>query len=350
MEKTQEEIKMKEIHILPLAYTPQNHTDIVDWRPFGQDTLGEIVNDFNLKCYETHIKLGWSPDDINQIVDKMDIIRYDLNKLGKLSSDDFETIQIIFADLDVAYEKIAELGWVRTYMGRRRKRYYLNQVSERTDSESLTDFFKGATITPYPLDPPHIFFNQKEFEKFLFMFCLPVPPLRGAYWARKNSLFSPNKERGVDRKDYVEAISEVKSDVQHEAIVMNLSKNETTALARLAVQQEIALRNVSNVVQTQPHQHVVMNFIRKPIRQIAGRPFQKSRFKPVELVGISPNRPVNGLSSQQRSILRGMGIKNERYTSVFVNTPYAQNLVKNLGNSVKVSKLSANLPSFITKK
>jgi hypothetical protein len=331
---------MTDVRLLPLAYIPQNCNQITDWRPFGQNTLGEIVNNQNVKCRRTHERLGWSPEDINLIMDVIDVVRHDLNGLGKLSADDFTTIEILFADLDVVQEKLKELGWVRNHMGKWRKKYYLIQVCKKPASPSLTEFFKGSTIWPYPINPPFLLSSQQEFQDFLEnYFCgVSVPPPSGE--------INIGQGAGQIKEEYIESISKVKAEVRHVAITQNLSQRKTTSLAYLAVQQELALHNVFNLIQQKPYQHIVLNEIRKSVFQIAAQPYQKPKFRLIELFQIRPTRSLDILSDQQRKILRNIGIKNETYTSVIANTSNAQNLINNLGDSVEVSKFLANLPEF----
>lgn len=346
---------MSEVQILSLAYIPENSKEIIDWRPFGEDTLGKIVNDYNVRCLEIYNDLGWHPENISKIVDLLDIVRYDLNGLGKLSSVDFETIVILFADLDVAYEKEKELGWVRDFLGKKPKDYYLIQVSTRSGSLSLTDFFQGSPITPYPLTPPHLLSTQLELENFIYTYFMRMPAERvkggGGTPPQPGGAGDPASPAGlhlggISQDEFAEAYANVKAEIRHEAIVNKLSANETTALADLAVQQELALQNVSSLVDHLPYEHVVVNSLRKPVQHIALQPFQLPDFRPVDLVQVRPSGPFGVLSGQQRSILRRMGIKNETYTSVVANTPFNRNLVNTLGNSVRASRLSAILPVF----
>jgi hypothetical protein len=331
---------MTDVRILPLAYTPQNCNQITDWRPFEQNTLGEIVNAYNVECRKKHEDFGWSPDNINNIVDVIDIVRHDLNTLNQLTAGDFATIGIIFADLDAVQNKKKQLGYIRNYLGSCQKKYYLIQVSKKPVSLSLVDFFQGATIWPYPINSPYLLSNQQEFQDFLGKyFCgLSVSLLSGGF------SLGPSGEHS--NEEYIEAISKVKDEVRHVAITQNLSKRKMASLACLAVQQELALNNVFNQIQQQPDQHVVLDEIRKSVFQIAAQPLLRSNFRRIELLQIRPARSLSVLSKQQRNILRDIGIKNETYTSVIPKTSITENLINNLGDSIEVNKISANLPEF----
>ncbi len=278
---------------------------------------------------------------VKTIINRIDIVRHDLDNLGKLGSDDFKTIEIIFADLDADadLQNHRGLGYVRAFMGSKPKNYYLLQVSTRANPFSLLTFFGGLPIWPVPLEPPQILANQAAFESFLDKFCfrLPYNPpsseggTSGGGGQPPSGGPPPPRRSGTgeasDHADYLDAVMKIKADVTDAAIKKNLTHDQSLSLARLAVQQELGLKSIERAIRADPYQRIILNSIRKPVFEIAAQPFQQPKYENIEFIQFRPKRPLWDVSYGQRRVLRRLGVKNESYAVVNEYTYHTQDLM-----------------------
>jgi hypothetical protein len=350
--------------ILALAYTPANRKQITDWPPFGVDKLAEIVDKHN-KMQKERWK-GSSPEDIKNFMPVFDVVRHDLNTIGELVREDYNSIVILLADrdIDIFQEKPNELEWIKTGLSRStRGIFYLAQAGQKQEPKRLVDFFK-ARVRPYPGKPPHALNSQSEFEYLLDVLHLPPDPLPHPGENVLDDLFPPPpRETGgagggggggglraaQKRKEYLSAHAKVRDEVRDAAIEQGLSIEEAQALARLATQEELALREVARQVRGKlSADHVILDALRTPAPRLAVNPYQTPSFDMVELVEFRPARAIGDLSAPKRRIMSQLGLTQKNYSAVTMNTPEAQSLVKRLGDSVRVNVVSAHLPTFKT--
>ena len=372
--------------ILVLAYTPADCNQITDWAPFRGDTLAEIVNQHNKKLKKVWENNGYSPSDIDQYMEMIDVVRHDLNRIDKLVDADYDSILILLADLDVDIfqRNLNELIWVRNGLSKTKKRvkYYLTQTGQKNDAKKLIDFFRGRTL-PYPKRPPNVLNSQEDFENFIWYLFSPPDPVPntgglntggggvssggggggasgGGFLGKVDvengdidELFPPQfgRDRGgigleEKKKEYLSARAKIKSDVREVAIENDLTEEEMRAVARLATQQELALSDISRMVSEPSLDQIILDTISTPVVHLAYEPFQKPRYERVELLQFRPNRAMEDMSIAQRRRLHRLGIMNENCAVVNLNTPENQNQLKGLGNSISVRTISADLPFF----
>jgi hypothetical protein len=343
--------------ILALAYTPANRTRITDWAPFGKNTLAEIVEEHNRKQ-----KQGWEgypPSHIDKFMKVFDVVRHDLNAIGKLDQKDYTSVVLLLADRDsdIMHQNPNELNWIRDGLSHAdRGTTYLAQAGQKHEPKKLVDFFKGR-VRPYPSKSPFALNSQAEFEFLLGGFNIIPDPYPAAGNRMIDDLFPPRSVVGrrgrrpaQKQKEYLSAFAKIRDVVRDTVIEQGLSPEEAQAMARLATQQELALQVVARQVRVQLHsEQVILDTLRTPAPKLAIDPFQKPVYDEVELVEFRPSQAIGDLSAQKRRILYQLGLTQENYAAVSINTPETRHLMKRLGNSVSVNFMSAHLPSFKTK-
>lgn len=329
-------IKFKKYRgLLALANAPGNGKSILDWHPFtGGDNLNKIINDYNTRCIQSYQKLGWLPEFIEALGEGINIMPYDLSTVHDLRTPDFANISIILIDLDANGKKTTEINQIRLRISKKNSTF-LPQISRTPSMMSHISDFKGLPVFP---SKPVIIVDQATFEKWLNPFCK-------AYQLAITSM--PPLPRGapVTIKAYAEALPEVAGKVRDAAIIKDLSKKETVTLARRAAMQEFALSQVEAQVRTRTRPSVFLEAIREPVVNIPFEPYlQTSAMQRVDLVELHLARPIRKLTTEQRNIVVGLGIKGKTFAAVHLDQPTIWNMAKSLEGVVEATKFSTKLP------
>jgi len=322
--------------ILALAYTPKNSSHILRWRPFEKgDTLNNLVNNHNKKCGRILKDYGWLQEDIDKMSEAIAVVPYDLKQVDNLSTIDFKDILILLIDLCAIQGNQEVLDPIKVYMARNKHVYYLTQVSNDPSARSMRENFSSLPVYPYPPHSPHVVPDQEAFEHFLWYFCMPC----------LSPADTVGDGNGADIQPQVEALSRIADDVRHTAIVRNLSKQETLALARHEVLWERTFASIAEQVGLQVGGPVVLTGIRESVMQIGLTPYlQAPDLREVDVLQLRPTRSMRELTPEQRGIFHDLGIWKKTYTAVEFDKPSTWDLISRLGGAVEIRRFSAKLP------
>lgn len=333
------------IRLLALAEPPKSGRTILDWKPFNRKTLGRFVDDHNQKCIEEYVRLGWLPEYIETIAERIDVVLNDLSNVNELRSDEYATIGILVINLEVIDKINAQLAQIKLRMATHQHEYHLPQISQRRGAVSTADSFLGLPI----ISPrPAIFYLEEEFEGFLEKLCyvyrttidaipLSPPPLSGG----------PGDRRAV--QEYVDRIPKLASSVRDAAIARDLTDEETIVLAQRAAEQELALSRLAERVRSGERRKVRVGTLREMIFDIpVGPVVTENPLEEFQLVRLDVAHPMRILKATQREALGGLGLNRKGHTGVFFDEPELWERVERLGAAVKATRISATLPRWGT--
>lgn len=341
----------KYIKLLALTRAIGNGKSIHEWCPFAKgDTLDTIIESHNDRCIQSYWEQWKDLIQINTYGKGINVEQYDLSTLNNISDRKyFDNISIILIDLDAIGKE--ELEQIKKYFY---GTAFVVQVS-RTRSTRLIDmgppFYNAST---------EVMVDQETLENWLIRkFCEAYREIieEGInYIAPK----TPSLRSKDDLKDddlatieatieaYHEALPGVAAKVRDAAIIRGLSEEETVTLAHQAVMQEFALNRIEVQVRSQTNfNRVLLDAIREPVVDMPIElGFQSPALRQVNLVWLHVTQPMYEMTTEQRNIVRGFGIKEEvePFAVVVPDQPNVWDSVERLKGVAKTTKFSAELP------
>jgi len=333
------------LRILPLSFVPQGGNSILDWRPFQDgDTLGEIIEKHNTRCYESYRKYNWLEDFIKELGEGIEVLLHDLTSLDQLELKEFAKIDMILIDIKAIGKKLESVRKTKHRMATHVKSYHLPQISEDPDAKScLQDFAPLAIVPSYP----EILSNQKSFEIYLQKFC-------NFYREALNSIPPAPSTRGGGKEltrvfnSYIDSIPDIASEVRDAAIKNNFtSRQQVQILAQRAGAFEFTLGKLAEQIRDKTKPHVILDSIRETIDEISVKPGTiKTRFKGVDLLQVSIKSTLNELSPNVRIKLETLGLKQKNASVVHFNQKQIWDKLEGLENHLSIKEFSADLPSW----
>lgn len=335
----------KFMRLLALADAPEQGRSILDWRPFGKDTLDTIITDHNKRCYDSYLREAWHPQFIEELVEGITIEPRDLSKVSELRKEDFAPVSIIMLDHDAIQGKEKTFNVIKALVNLvgKIKEYFLPQISLRPTDISYFNHFEGL---PFTRSNPEIIMDQETFVNWLNLFCRAYRnAIEAVLPAPSSPLATPKTTRA-----YAESIPEVASRVRDAAIIRGLSEEETRTLARQAAMQEFALLQVEENIRTRARPRVVLDAIREPVVGMAVEPrvfepgVETSVLKPVQLVEVYLAAPKDKLTPDERAAVRGLGIRGKTFSAVHPDQPATWKKIRGLKGIVETNTFKAELP------
>ncbi len=223
--------------LLVLANRPKNVRSILDWCPFTDGrSLYNIIKDHNDKCIKAYLGMGWLPDFIQDIGEGVRVERYDFSEIEQLDLDSFKDIDIILIDHDAIKGKSIDverkLVGLKTKMGTVKKPYILLQISKTPKVDSIASYFEPLAISR---TEPEIFYNEKEFEDFLTLFCR-------YYFTGARKYFAKRHATGEDTDNMKSSLKQMASFTRDIAFAMNMSPQKVNFIASRAANNDLFLK------------------------------------------------------------------------------------------------------------
>jgi hypothetical protein len=290
---------------------------------------------------QSYLELWHDPIFIKTYGEGIRVEPYDLSTLDNITDlKYFDNIRIILIDLDAIGEE--DLERIKTYFN---VEVFVARVS-RTLPTRLTDL--GP---PFYLSDPGVMVDQETLEEWLISrFCKPYrDSIKEGTTYIATKLPSPrSKDDLATITAYSEVLPEVAAKVRDAAIIRGLSEEETVTLAHQAVVQEFALNRIEVQVRSQTNfNRVLLDAIREPVVDMPIElGFQSPALRQVNLVELHVTQPMYGMTTEQRNIVRGFGIKEdvETFAAVVPDQPNVWDSVERLKGVAETTKFSAELP------
>ena len=328
----------KHLRLLVLADIPKNGNSIIDWRPFEKNTLEEILVKYNENCIETYkMEVMWSLETIENNVEIIKpMTEVDLSTVFDLRKKHFVNIHFVMIDLDAIAGKKDVLKHIKDCLPHDTPLILL-QVSRTPSNTSYTAYFQPVVSTM-----PEIMVDQTTFEGWLnekvCKRCRISVTARPPEWMMGDSKLL---------EAYLKTLPKIAANVRYAAIKRDLSEEETLALTHRASMQAIVLTRITEQVHTRTNLDVVLDAIREPVVDMPIElGFQSPALRQVNLVELHVTQPMHELTTKQRNIMFGFGIKEETETfaAVVSDQPTIWDSVGSLKGVVKATKFSAELP------
>lgn len=334
------------MRLLALAFTPASGRSILDWNPFNQRTLGEIIDDHNRKCLSEFVRRGWIEEDIEAMAQTIDIVLKDLTNVRELRGLDYKAIGILVVDLSASERIKTELEIIKYRMTFERHPFHLPQISQVAEAVSTADSFRPL---PFLSTDPEIMRTEPEFEAFLGKLCYFY---RTAVDTLISTSPSPPHTTPDDPalKEYIDRIPDLAANVRDAAIARNLTKNETVTLAQRASAQELVLHRLAEHIRSGERHKIRLAGVREKVFDIPVEPLTMSNvpLEEVNLVRLDLEYPLRSLRVTQRAEIGSLGLRRKGHTGIFFDEPSLWERVERLGAAVKATRFSAQLPRWTT--
>jgi hypothetical protein len=330
------------MRLLALAFTPASGRSILDWNPFNQRTLGQIIDDHNQKCLTEYVRRGWVEEDIEAMVQTIDVVLKDLTNVRELRGLDYGAIGILVVDLTATERIETELNIIKYRMAFQRHPFHLPQISQVAEAVSTADSFRPL---PFLSTDPEIMRTEPEFEAFLGKLCYlyrtAVNTLRSA---------SPPPDTTPDDpafQEYIERIPNLAANVRDAAIARDLTKDETVILAQRASVQELVLNRLAEQIRSGERRKIRLAGVREKVFDIPVEPeISHVPLEDVNLVRLDLEHPMRSLRTAQRGEIGSLGLRRKGHTGIFFDEPSLWQRVERLGGAVKATRFSAQLPRW----
>jgi hypothetical protein len=320
--------------LLPLTYVPRTCSSILEWCPFlGGDKLDLIVNDHNNRCLNS--KTTWLPEQVEELVYGIRVVKYDLSTVDQLRIKDFADISIILIDLEAVGGNTAVLDQVKARMSRT-KRYYLPQITNKPGVSSLLGYFGYLALCP---SDPVIMKDQREFVGWLNYRFNETPHI--AIQTLTASMIAPAGGRAA-RKPYFETLSKLAGEIEDTALMRSLSLEDTEKFAKNVAARESALSRVKEMARKASGLNVSLEAI-SGLFEMPAEPGSLN-LTPNKFITVWLDRPKDMLTEDQLTIVDALDIKQEKVSTVHVDLPNVRSSIGKLGKTVRTSKFALDLP------
>jgi hypothetical protein len=369
-------------YVLVLATKPAGKPSIIDWRPFGQATLDEIINKHNKDNVASLQQTPkWPPNVIEEYGQFMAVANYDLSEMDRIGLAQFRDIKFVFANLEELAAASSTVERVKAAMDQARRVYYLVQISTKPPRPSQL-----ARFTPSPVLPsqPEVIDDQSKLEQWLatlYQFynyaisetILSPPSSRSGQGGTSGSSISTAVAVGESKPhswsrlfmDYrLNDLSagfeggegvllqrspvDLASEVRDTAIQKGFTEQKTRALARKAVLQAKALSyvraSVLNNLNLKTGDELFLDCLRKPMEDITTDDEYLERTPTIDVVTVKLAQPSAALSKTQSELCAELRLSKTNRHVLLRSSPETLKKIEGLKNIIETHHTGLTLP------
>jgi len=368
-------------YVLALASKPTGKPSILDWCPFGKDTLDAIINKHNQDYLASLREIPWSANLIEEYGQFVAVVNYDLSEVDKIDLAQFRSIKFVFANLNEIATAGSAVEQVKAAMNQARRRYYLVQISKKPPRPSELSRF---TPSPVYTSRPEVIDDQHKLEQWLAVFYRfynyaiseAVPPspggqgaqgIAGGSSASTTALVGESKPRSwtrlfMDYRPYElfggsgegegfllrRSPVDIASEVRDTAIQKSFTEKETRALTRKAVLQEKALgyvqASVSNSLDLKTGDELFLDCLRKPMEEMTLDDEYFERTPTLEVMTLKLAQPLAELSTTQSALCSQLRLSKRNRHVLLRSSPATLEKIKALKNVIEMHQAGLTLP------
>ncbi len=330
--------------LLALAHTPRGRQSVLDWRPFGKTSLGEIVEEHNRKCVALYQSLDWLPEYIAAVGEGIAVNPHDLASIDEVRLTDYKEIKFILIDLAALEPEATVIERIKARMAGHQKPYHLIQTHRgKNGATSMLRKFRPLPVLPAR---PEIQEQQSQLESYLELFCkfyltalqnMPSPPLTGA---------GTQEEMRILRS-YAAEISSIADQVRDAAMAYNLTSQQVASLTGRAAMRELALARLKEELRTPEHDRIILDPIREPVLEavVEGELVQPV-YDTVMMLKVFPKKAIYECGVEEKRALKELGIRGRRFAALHKDQADLRAKLAELGKVLQFTELSVELPSW----
>ena len=342
--------------LLALANPPDETGSIVDWSPFPEgDKLDLIIERHNIWRYDKQ-RNSLTPEFFKRLSEGIRLSDLSMARWDELSKDVLEKTTILVVDLKAFAETDPRIYELNTMMSGAAYSWkkpgdisFVTQLSPDQQAKPLAGLFPSI---PVGWSDPRVLTSQESFEEFLrahaekylaIAINVDLNRLSGGGFMQLSGLGRQLDER--TNAIFRDQLPEIVRDLRNEALRDALEPDQIESRLQTRIASEVALASVTAKVHDLTSLPTILDAVREAIANIYREPLDLVlEEQPIELVGISLNRPLDILSPRQRQLASTLGLESPDSVTIQIDQPEVRENIARLSGNIETINFTAMLP------